>query len=107
MRKPVYGRDFYNPYTETLFFEPPEHKIVELDAAYEFFNSDSDQLQEFPDTIGTHALLIKPGGDSITLAEVVSWRLNKAGEINATLINEEKVTHTPVLPGDTCLKLSF
>lgn len=97
---------FYNPSTETLFFEPPEHKIIELDAAYEFFGGDPEQLQEFPDAIGTHALLIKPGGDSITLAEVVSWRLNAKGEINATLINEDKVTHTPVLTGDSCLKLA-
>jgi hypothetical protein len=97
---------FYNPYTETLFFEPPEHKIVELDAAFEFFGGDSQHLQEFPDNIGTHALLIKPGGDSVTLAEVISWQLNETGELNATLIDEESVTQTPVLPGDACLTLA-
>ena len=97
---------YYNPATETLFFEPPIHKIVELDAAYEYFGNDPHHVQEFPDTIGTHALLIKPDDDAITLAEVVSWRLTADGEVNATLINEAHVTQTPVLPGDSCLNLA-
>jgi hypothetical protein len=37
------------------------------------------------------------------LKEVVSWQLLSNGEINAMIINEEKVESTPVLPGDKCL----
>lgn len=97
---------YYDPRTDDLFFEPPMHKALELETSAEFFAASSlegDTLQEIADTIGTHALFIDPLKQHITLSEVVSWRLLSSGVIHAMLIDEEKVTSTPVLPGDTCL----
>jgi hypothetical protein len=98
---------FYNPHPQTLFFKSLEHKIELLDAAFEFFASDSQQRQEFPDNIGTHTLLIKPDGKSITLAEVVSWQLNVKGELNITLVDKSRIRQTPVLIGDDYLILAY
>ena len=98
---------YYNVDSNVLFFDPPEHKVLELDAAAEYFatadNSAENIIQEFPDVVGTHALFIDGAGDNITLAEVASWRLMGDGSIKAMLIDDDQVTHTPVLTGDPCL----
>lgn len=98
---------YYDPRTDDLFYEPPMHKALELESAAEFFadqrDATPDTVQEIADTIGTHALFIDPLKQHITLSEVVSWRLDKQGDFNAMLIDEEQVTSTPVLPGDQCL----
>lgn len=106
---PLHGtwQGYYDPGIEEVFFEAPEHKVLELDGAAEYYQydcrTDNDVVQEIPDVIGTHAVLSDDGFSSITLSEVVSWELRHNGEILAMLINEEKVTSTPVLPGDKCL----
>jgi hypothetical protein len=98
---------YYHTATEDIFFEPPEHKIAELDYAAEFFSDipppSALTVQEIPDTIGTHALLIGHDDETLVLTEVLSWRLTADGYVHAMLINEEKVTNTPVLAGDPCL----
>ena len=65
--------------------------------------SDNEIIQEISDNIGTHAVLSADQFESITLAEVVSWRLKSNGELSAMLIDEKLVETTPVLPGDPCL----
>src|SRR5690606_26766406 len=60
-------------------------------------------IQEIPDTIGTHAMLVEPGADSLLLAEVLSWRLCSDGSTHAMLVEDSEVVSTPVLPGDNCL----
>lgn len=98
---------YYDPGIEQIFFEAPEHKVSELDAAADYYQydveNDDDVIQEISDNIGTHAVLSGDQFQSITLAEVVSWRLKANGEMNAMLIDEKLVQTTPVLPGDPCL----
>lgn len=106
---PLHGcwQGYYDPGIEQIFFEAPEHKVTELDAAAEYYQydceSEDDVVQEISDNIGTHAVLSGDQFQSITLAEVVSWRLKHNGEMNAMLIDEKLVATTPVLPGDPCL----
>jgi len=106
---PLHGKwqGYYDPGIEDVFFEPPEHKMLELDGAAEYYQydcvTDDAVVQEIPDVIGTHAVLSNDGFSSITLSEVVSWELRHSGDIHAMLIDENKVTTTPVLPGDPCL----
>ncbi len=106
---PLHGtwQGYFDPGIEDVFFDAPEHKILELDGAAEYYQYDclteNDVIQEIPDIIGTHAVLSDDGFSSITLSEVVSWELRHSGKIEAMLINEDRVTSTPVLPGDVCL----
>ena len=98
---------YYNPATDTIFNEPPQHKTLELKAAAEYFRSTSEDpkvcIQEIPDTTGTHAMLASADFSKLTLAEILSWRLLNDGTIHAMLVNERKVKTTPVLLGDACL----
>jgi len=98
---------YYDPGIDELFFEPPIHKVVELETAAEYYDyhcdSESDIIQEIPDMIGTHAVLADEEFRSLTLQEVVSWRLHHNGSIDGMIIDSEKVENTPVLPGDSCL----
>lgn len=98
---------YFDPGIEQIFFEAPEHKISELDAAADYYQyeceSEDDVVQEISDNIGTHAVLSGDQFQSITLAEVVSWRLKANGDMTAMLIDEKLVETTPVLPGDPCL----
>lgn len=106
---PLHGswQGFFDPGIEQVFFEPPEHKHLELNAAADYYQfdceTDDDIVQEIPDTIGTHAVFSADNFSSITLAEVVSWQLKHSGQVCATLIDESLVSNTPVLPGDPCL----
>ncbi len=106
---PLHGswQGYFDPGIEQVFFDAPEHKYVELNAAADYYQFDcqsgEDIVQEIPDTIGTHAVFSADNFSSITLAEVVSWQLKHNGNICATLIDEKLVSKTPVLPGDPCL----
>jgi len=106
---PLHGRweGYFDPGIEEVFFEAPEHKAMELETAADYYQYDcdfpEDVVQEIPDNIGTHAVLSDDGFKSITLSEVVSWQLRHDGKITAMLIDESKVSTTPVLPGDPCL----
>lgn len=98
---------YYNPSTDTIFFEPPEHKMAELEYAAEFFDARPDNpssvVQEIADTIGTHAMLVGDDDQTLILTEVLSWRLLNDGTVEAMLIDEHSIHATPVLPGDECL----
>lgn len=98
---------YYDPGIDEVFFDAPIHKIVELETAAEYYElqceNPFDVIQEVPDTIGTHAVLSDNGFRSITLTEVVSWRLHYDGTLSGMLADETKVVSTPVLPGDDCL----
>ena len=98
---------YYDPGIDEIFFEPPIHKVVELETAAEYYEYQAempeDILQEIPDTIGTHAVLANQSKSSLTLQEVVSWRLLNDGAVYGMIIDAEKVISTPVLPGDECL----
>ena len=98
---------YYDQGVDELFFAAPLHKVVELETAADYYeyqcDFDLEVIQEVPDSIGTHAVLSSDGFHSITLKEVVSWRLLQDGCIQAMLIDDNKVVNTPVLPGDDCL----
>lgn len=98
---------YYDQGVDELFFAAPLHKVVELETAADYYeyqcDSEREIIQEVPDSIGTHAVLSADGFHSITLKEVVSWRLLQNGCVQAMLIDDEKVINTPVLPGDNCL----
>lgn len=102
-----YFEGYYDQATDQLFFEPPPHKVAELESAAEYFCSGLDNpspvVQEIPDTIGTHAMLAGEDEHTLVLTEVLSWRLGNDGDIEAMLIDEQSVLATPVLPGDECL----
>lgn len=106
---PLNGRweGYYDPGIDDVFEEAPIHKVVELETAAEYYEYDSEEpediIQEIPDTIGTHAILSDDGFHSLTLAEVVSWRLQNDGHIEGMLADYDKVEATPILPGDDCL----
>ena len=81
--------------------------MVELETAADYYEYQcehpEDIIQEVPDTIGTHAILSENGFQSLTLAEVISWRLFHDGTIQGMLADHNKIDSTPILPGDTCL----
>jgi len=98
---------YYDPGIDEIFFEAPIHKIVELESAAEYYEIECEDeqeiIQEIPDTIGTHAVMSNDGFRSLLLKEVVSWRLRVDGTMSGTLIDEDKIEETPVLPGDCSL----
>lgn len=99
---------YYNPATGDVFYQAPKHKIVELRAAQEYYQQletgkhPSDR-QEIPDIIGTHAILSHTDKKSLKIVEIFSWRLTHDGDIQAMIIDPNKVASTPVLLGDNCL----
>ena len=109
LQDPIYGlyEGYYDRATEEVFHQAPPHKVVELEtAAYYYASNNHDPntiTQEIPDIIGTHAMLNAKDNSSITLTEVISWRLLDDGKIEAMLIDDQLVDVTPVLPGDNCL----
>lgn len=98
---------YYDSSVDELFTEPPLHKVIELETAADYYTCDglkgSETVQEIPDPIGTHAVLSSDGFKTLTLKEVISWRLHADGAICGMLIDEDKVQTTPVLPGDASL----
>ena len=93
------------PGADTMFTDPPAHKEQELEAALGFFASGSGAVasQEIADTIGTHAIFADRDFEEIRVAEIISWRLESDGRLEAMVANPAEVTSTPVLPGDNCL----
>ncbi len=109
IQDPLNGKweGYYDPGIDEVFFEPPLHKVLELESAAEYYEFDyeaeEDIIQEIPDTLGTHAVLSTDGFKTLTLKEVISWRLQANGNIAGMLIDDDKVEQTPVLPGDASL----
>lgn len=98
---------YYDPGIDEIFFEAPEHKVIELETSasyYQYHCTTPDEvMQEIPDNIGTHAVLASSLPNTLMLMEVISWQLHCDGKIHAMLIDAEQCHHTPVLPGDDCL----
>ncbi|PCJ33113.1 MAG: hypothetical protein COA99_16045 [Moraxellaceae bacterium] len=98
---------YRDPNCNDIFYSVPNHKIIELETAAQYYDIESEDeqlvLQEIPDAIGTHAVLTDNGFRSFVLVEVLSWQLMGNGEVHAMLVDEERVKSTPVLPGDPCL----
>ncbi len=109
IKDPLNGQweGYYDPGIDEIFFEPPIHKVVELETAAEYYDyvceNPQDVVQEVPDLIGTHAVLSDREFSALLLQEVVSWRLHNDGTISGMLVDDEKIESTPVLPGDSCL----
>ena len=108
IQDPLNGRweGYFDPKNDEIFYEAPVHKIIELETAFEQYGNHEifeGVIQEIPDIIGTHAVLSSDGFKNITLKEVVSWTLLSTGSIECMLIDDSKVSSTPVLPGDKCL----
>jgi hypothetical protein len=98
---------YFDPGIDDVFYEPPLHKVVELETAADYYEmvceSESDIVQEIPDTIGTHAVFSQEGFRDLQLKEVVSWRLHHDGIICAMVADDSLILSTPILPGDECL----
>lgn len=109
IKDPLNGRweAYYDPGIDELFYEPPIHKALELETAADYYeyscDTERDPIQEIPDTIGTHAVFSNDGFKTLTLQEVVSWRLLNDGTLQGMAADTTKVVHTPVLPGDDAL----
>lgn len=107
MGDPLNGRweGYRFPESDYLFTEAPDYKVCELNAAVDFFGvaGDGPRCQEIPDMIGTHAVFSEDEFRSLSLVEVVSWRLQSHGRIDALVADEGLVERTPVLPGDSSL----
>ncbi|GAB2785039.1 hypothetical protein GCM10027040_08960 [Halomonas shantousis] len=98
---------YRDPETEEIFQSPPDHKVFELEHAAAYFDyeetSQPTLIQQLPDTLGTHALCMDESDEPWQLKQVFGWRLYSNGEIEALLVDESKIEHTPVLAGDACL----
>ncbi|WP_281645251.1 hypothetical protein [Parendozoicomonas sp. Alg238-R29] len=119
LKDPLNGHweGYYDNKLERLFYEPPVHKVVELEGAVTYFqsleermervgaegNEEPEIIQEIPDNIGTHAVLTGNSFHTITLTQITSWRLMDDGTIQAMIADTDKIDNTPVLPGDECL----
>ncbi|WP_330926529.1 hypothetical protein [Candidatus Sororendozoicomonas aggregata] len=98
---------YYDNVHDQAFFEPPPHKVIELNNAEAFFKIPSENknlvVQEISDTIGTHAVFTEDQFQSITIVHITSWRLYNDGRIHGMVADENKIETTPVLAGDACL----
>ena len=105
---PLNGRweGYRLPGSDYLFVEAPEHKVQEMDAALSFFGKPQpgeQAIQEIPETIGTHAVFSEDNFHTISLMEVVSWKLFADGTLSAMVAQENDPVETPILPGAECL----
>ena len=123
---------YYHQNTGVIFSEPPEAIIAQLATAMRFLSEDNaanqiaghlpttdsnekNIIQEIPDLIGTHALVLKIDDNSnndggihketrtLILTPVISWALDLEGEMHGMLVDDNAVEKTPVIPGDDCL----
>lgn len=106
---PLNGRweGYRDPGIDEIFYTAPAHKALELQTALDYYDYDiehpTDIIQEIPDIIGTHAVFTNDGFQSLALFEVVSWRLLANGQVLGMVVDENRVSLTPILPGDQCL----
>lgn len=96
---------YYDPSIDHVFYDAPEHKVMELKMAARHYSSHptKDIIQEIPDNIGTHAILTHDHFKHFTLVEIFSWQLQANGDMIAMAIDETKIESTPVLLGDAAL----
>ena len=101
---------YYQDADDTIFYDAPELIIAQLQATARFTplepcNDDQtpDIIQELPDLVGTHALIVQDDEQSLTLTPVLSWALDSTGNLHGMLIDENSIQQSPVVPGDDCL----
>lgn len=111
---------YYCGIGEDFFYEPPAEVVAQLGIAARFNGSllnnaradgtaavaDLDNwqiVQEIPDPIGTHALLLNDDSDAMVLTSVISWTLDDHGRLHGMLADDTTIEKLPVLPGDGCL----
>jgi hypothetical protein len=99
---------YYDPDIDNIFYDAPMHKVMELETSLAYFEThlvedEKTIIQEIPDNIGTHAMLIGEDGKTLLLTEVLSWRLDNSGQLTGMLVDPDKIVNTPVLVGDACL----
>ncbi|WP_458524764.1 hypothetical protein [Onishia taeanensis] len=106
---PQYGHfeGYRDPETDEIFQSAPDHKVFELEHAAAYFDYEetleSTLIQQLPDTQGTHALCMDGEDEPWQLKQVFGWRLYSNGDIEALLVDEQRVESTPVIFGDSCL----
>ncbi len=97
-----------------VFINSPLREVKSTDNGCDFVSTENDKsieieledvtvVQEIPDLIGTHALLVNDDAQALTLTPVVSWVLDEFGELHGMLVDEDLIDKTPVVPGDDCL----
>ena len=114
---------YYLPQFDDIFFEPPEDTVAQLTVLSRFPSQTQrrveqpgldhsalahqplsfDVIQEIPDPVGTHALLLNEKNDSLILTSVISWALDSDGNLHGMLADDHTIEKLPVLPGDSCL----
>jgi hypothetical protein len=99
---------YYDPDIDNVFYDAPMHKVIELETSLAYFEThlvedENAILQEIPDNVGTHAMLMGDDGKTLFLTEVLSWRLDNNGNFSGMLVDAEKIQETPILVGDNCL----
>ena len=102
---------YYDAEIDNVFYDAPMHKVMELETSLAYFETHLGEnevdpekvLQELPDNIGSHAMLLTEDHHALTLTEVLSWRLYGDGTISAMLMAPEDIHYTPVLTADECL----
>jgi hypothetical protein len=92
---PLNGRweGYRLPGSDYLFVEAPEHKVQEMDAALSFFGKPQPGEQAIQED----------NFHTISLMEVVSWKLFADGTLSAMVAQENDPVETPILPGAECL----
>lgn len=108
IQDPLNGRfeGYFDPEVDSIFFDAPVHKIVELETSLAYFETEEavlhegDVLQRIPDNIGTHAILIDEGSNQLTITEIHSWQLRADGLVEGMMIDPDKVNDTPILMTD-------
>jgi len=98
---------FYDEASNETTKFPPGFAVAMLTTAARFNQNQPDAkegiIQEIPDQMGTHAMLIDSVSKSMTLTHVVSWCLDQQGELHGMLADNTKVTKLPIVAGDPCL----
>jgi hypothetical protein len=114
---------YYCSIVENIFVDAPAEVIATLSIAARFNGSvltknenalsntaasvdnqaDWHIVQEIPDPIGTHALLVNETSELLILTAVVSWTLDEYGRLHGMLADDSQIDKLPVLPGDGCL----
>jgi hypothetical protein len=108
IQDPLNGRfeGYYDPEIDSIFFEAPVHKIVELETALAYFEMEEDSqpnetvIQRIPDSIGTHAVLMDENVQQMTLSEINCWQLKASGRIEGLIIDQDNINDTPILMYD-------
>ena len=109
LNDPLNGRweGYYDTKHHRVLYEPPLHKIIELESSCDYFSKEeynsTEIIQEIPDHIGTHATFSDFKNNQLTLREVISWRLMGDGYIDAMLADFNTATNSPILMNDLCL----